>query len=1685
MSLRYLYGPVPRDFSKENLRAERDAGRCLTFGWYPGQDLMLADGGTWDGLLARLPEGWRPDFVALTPAYARVPGYLWSAPVPLVALAADWNFLWTYYRVRLRQCEVVLTDRAGVAALGREGITWTRPANLFGCPQEFLDYRYSESRRDIDVLFVGNLQAAVQRERLPWLGRLARLGTRWNVVIRTGVYGDAYRQLLGRARVVFNRSVHGEANQRTLEAAAAGTLLFQEAENLEIGGYFRAGEEYVPYTAEDLEERLTYYLDHEDERRRLADAARVRAAEYSFARLWEGHVRAIAEAWPILQERMAARSRDGARCLLARVAEALSVTTKPDDSLLPDLEVWQREEPGSASASHSLGLVTALAEPDPRRWDRARLAAVVRHFRDAWALDSHHLTAGLNLAEALALTGQAVEAAEKARAVLRAVEEIPVGEEQGLDEGHFPLGFDLFRVEWERAAWSHAGDRDAEIRAKRDLLRWRLHKLLADVTDSLDHYRAAAALRPDLPATQAAFGCALARAGSLAEAVTPLRAAVADNPFDVAAARALFQVLADTGDRQGQRQLADDRRLLAQAAPQAVRVEPWFAGLPTGAPDNASAGRESSAGSAGGGSPDPAPTPPLRLETLTLEDFHARFGDPDTGRALCGYTPPGDTHAVLTLLTALGARRIVEIGTALGHMTANLTEWSPDDATVFTLGTVADLPARHQPEQAYENPGRAEFGRCAGHFGKAHKILFATADSLGYDFGRLAPLDFAFIDGAHDFDHVLADTRAIYRALRPGGCLVWHDFGSPVPWVEVRQAIAAAALEETVYHIAGTQVAFLVKQSSAPLAPVLGGEGSLAVVWQGDQAPVHSLALVNRAFCKGLLDRGHELSLAPLPSAPQLGLPTIALPPALAGRLGAPLSRPAGVYVRHGWPPDLTPPAEGHWVLIQPWEFGSLPRSWVGPMTDLIDEVWVYTSYLRDCYLCSGVPADRVHVVPLGVDPAQFHPGVAPTALQTRKRFKFLFVGGTVHRKGIDVLLEAYTASFRKDDNVCLVVKDMGVGTFYRGQTAGERIAAVRARPDAPEIEYIERTLTEPEMAGLYTACDCLAHPYRGEGFGLPIAEAMACGLPVVITGYGAALDFCGPEHGYLVPARPVRLQERRVDDLETVDYPWLAEPDAADLARSLRQVYEHPEEARAKGAAGAAHIRDRFTWDHAVRIAEKRLKELRRHPIRRFHARGEPLAAAAGAQPPASLCMMVKNEEQNLPSCLESVRGLFADIVIVDTGSTDQTRELARQYGARVFDFPWVDSFAAARNEGLRHAQGKYVFWMDADDRLDVPNREKLRAVLAGLNGEKVAYVMKCVCLPDSETRTATAVDHVRLFPAHPQLRWDYRVHEQILPGLRQLGCEFRRADVAIHHVGYQDAALRRRKLDRDLRLLELEHGERPDDPFILFNLGNVHQELGRRAEALGFFERSLRGSKVTDSITHKLYASVAQCQRQLGQLNEALATCEGGRLHFPHDVEILFQEGLVYEALGDAAREEACWKRVLTSRDRPLFSSEDTGLRGYKARHNLAVLYTRQRRLREAEEQWQAAYAERPDYRPAALALAELFQGQGRWHELERLAGQVEAQPEGEAMAAYLRARGLVAGRQFAAALQVIDAALLRYPDDVSLWVARSHALLQEGRDLAGAEAALRRILELDPDNTQARHNLAVLQGQQRRAG
>jgi glycosyltransferase involved in cell wall biosynthesis len=517
--------------------------------------------------------------------------------------------------------------------------------------------------------------------------------------------------------------------------------------------------------------------------------------------------------------------------------------------------------------------------------------------------------------------------------------------------------------------------------------------------------------------------------------------------------------------------------------------------------------------------------------------------------------------------------------------------WPPHVVVHSPVLRVDQLPSLYKAADAFVLPTRGEgWGRPFMEAMLMERPVIATRNG--------GQLDFLSDDNAYLLDCRLTDVPA--RPL--------HDCPFPRShrWVEpsvthlrrlMREVFedragagrkAQAGRETIVAGYDRRHVASLVKRELERIADTVPPGrrrrsrpvGSPTVLWQGAQIAHNSFARVNRELSRQLVRAGCEVVLH--------GYET-----------RYPEPRVDDVHVRNGWPPDLVAPAEGRWVVMQPWEFGSMPRVWHRAFTREVDEVWVPSRHVRDEYVEAGMSVERLAVVPHGVNDRQFHPGVGARELGRPPEFRFLFVGGTIYRKGIDILLAAYRLAFDASDDVCLVIKDVGTRSSYKGQTSGARIRALQARGRGPAIVYLDATLPEPELAGLYRACDVLVHPYRGEGFGLPILEAMACGVPAIVTNGGACLDFCDDDNSVLVPARRRFLPPALFGRLATVHRPWVWEVHPRDLAERMRHAYEHPAEMKARGERASADARGRWTWRRSARIALERIERLRNLPGR------------------------------------------------------------------------------------------------------------------------------------------------------------------------------------------------------------------------------------------------------------------------------------------------------------------------------------------------------------------------------------------------------------------------------------------------------------------------------------------------------
>jgi tetratricopeptide (TPR) repeat protein len=276
---------------------------------------------------------------------------------------------------------------------------------------------------------------------------------------------------------------------------------------------------------------------------------------------------------------------------------------------------------------------------------------------------------------------------------------------------------------------------------------------------------------------------------------------------------------------------------------------------------------------------------------------------------------------------------------------------------------------------------------------------------------------------------------------------------------------------------------------------------------------------------------------------------------------------------------------------MQPWEFTTHRADFVEIYKNAV-EIWTPSTYSRQSFINSGLDFNKVQVIPNGIDPELFKPTGNSYKLQTGKRFKLLFVGGTIFRKGIDILLSAYKKTFTANDNICLVIKDLGGDTFYKGQNAKEYIERMKSDPNNPEIEYIDSYLDEEQMASLYRACDLFACPYRGEGFSLPTLEAMACGLPVVVTDGGATDDFVVDSCGWKVPSTLKSIGDK-IDDKPMTAEAFLLEPDEDYLCRLLKSIYADPSDVFVKGLKASYIARTTWTWDKASAKALSRLDYL------------------------------------------------------------------------------------------------------------------------------------------------------------------------------------------------------------------------------------------------------------------------------------------------------------------------------------------------------------------------------------------------------------------------------------------------------------------------------------------------------------
>jgi glycosyltransferase involved in cell wall biosynthesis len=345
----------------------------------------------------------------------------------------------------------------------------------------------------------------------------------------------------------------------------------------------------------------------------------------------------------------------------------------------------------------------------------------------------------------------------------------------------------------------------------------------------------------------------------------------------------------------------------------------------------------------------------------------------------------------------------------------------------------------------------------------------------------------------------------------------------------------------------------------------------------------YSLSIVNRKQAEALHQRGtfdvgirafnglqpytpNEQTLADKPLAKQLWQKSRAL------------AYP-DVAIRFTYPPQISDMRAGlNLVGSWGWEESHVPRTFVESFNRYADGIGVLSNFVKDSLVSSGCTVP-VQVVGCGVELPKDYAELTPFPLQTTKSFRFLHISSAFPRKGVDVLIKGYFEAFTGDDSVTLVIK-----TFPNPHNETERqleeARAVHRNP--PEVILINRDMAEPDLYSLYKAASCYVHTARGEGFGLPVAEAMLARIPVIVCPNTGLADFCDASTAMLVGYEIAQAQTHLTDGNST----W-AEPKLDELIVAMRSVVFSPGslDLPAKIERAYQRISRHFTWD---RVAER-----------------------------------------------------------------------------------------------------------------------------------------------------------------------------------------------------------------------------------------------------------------------------------------------------------------------------------------------------------------------------------------------------------------------------------------------------------------------------------------------------------------
>lgn len=357
------------------------------------------------------------------------------------------------------------------------------------------------------------------------------------------------------------------------------------------------------------------------------------------------------------------------------------------------------------------------------------------------------------------------------------------------------------------------------------------------------------------------------------------------------------------------------------------------------------------------------------------------------------------------------------------------------------------------------------------------------------------------------------------------------------------------------------------------------------------------------------------------------------------------------------------------------------------------------------------------------------------------------------------------------------------------------------------------------------------------------------------------------------------------------------------------------------------------------------------------------------------TLTMIVKNEEVFLAQCLESVKNVVDDMIIVDTGSSDRTVAIAREYGATVIEIAWPNDFAKARNVGLEQVKTPWVLVMDADEVLVEDDIAQLTSELHDPKAD--AYNLRIVSLTNKADQISESYV-TRLFRSHPKVRFSGAIHEQIIPSLQPLKFRVGPLNVRLIHYGYMDGVSQERdKGTRNRLLLEDAVKKEPDSYYLHWQLCQTYLGLGMGPEAIREGKKTLALLSVTEPLWPLAQISLAKAYLITKQPKKALRILQETFLAHPRYTDARYMEGLIYRSLNDFVQAKKAFEDCLSLGEPEGFLFTETGVGGFKSLFQLAQVLINLNEPKQAAATILMAIKIQPGFRESWNLLFSILSG------------------------------------------------------------------------------------------------------------